>query len=144
MTALFAIAIFFCALLTGCSHESQAAATGGTDTVLASSPDFLQYLMDSFNGLEGASVFASSAVAIQVLLRVLDNPVVAEFFKRKKISRLTLIAALTFMITPIGLMNGAGLTLGAALVHSSTLMAFIAFLNQAVAEYQLAMESRSK
>lgn len=143
MTALFAIAIFFCALLTGCALEPQAAASGGTDTVLAPVPDFLQYLLDSFNGLEGASVFASSGVAIQVLLRILENPKVAEFFKRKNISRITLIAALTFMITPIGLMQGAGLTLGAALVHSSTLMAFIAFLNQAVAEYQLAMDRRS-
>ena len=144
MTALFAIAIFFCALLTGCSFESEASALSGSDTVLAPVPNFLQYLADSFNGLEGASVFASSAIAIQVLLRVLDNPLVAEFFKRKKISRLTLIAALTFMITPIGLVQGAGLTLGAAIVHSSTLMAFIAFLNQAVSEYQLAMGNRSK
>ena len=144
MTALFAIAIFFCALLTGCSFESEASALSGSDTVLAPVPNFLQYLADSFNGLEGASVFASSAIAIQVLLRVLDNPLVAEFFKRKKISRLTLIAALTFMITPIGLVQGAGLTLGAAFVHSSTLMAFIAFLNQAVSEYQLAMGNRSK
>lgn len=135
MTVLLAFAIFFCVVLTGCISATAAVSPAGPDTVLVPGPDFLQYLIDSFNGLEGASVIASAGLLIQALLRTLDNPVVKHFLATRKIPRVTLIAALTFLITPIGLINGAGLTIGAAMIHSSTLLAFIVFLNQAANEY---------
>lgn len=136
MTTLLAIAIFFCVVFAaGCTPAPTALSPTGADTVLAPGPHFIQYLADSFNGVEGASILASAGLLIQALLRSLDNPIVQRFLAARKISRTTLIASLTFLITPIGLISGAGLSVGAALVHSSTLLAFIVFLNQAAAEY---------
>lgn len=136
MTTLLAIAIFFCVVFAaGCSPASTAVSSIGTDTFLVPRPDFLQYLLDSFNGVEGASIIASAGVLIQALLRSLDHPIVKRFLATHRISRTTLIASLTFLITPISLMGGAGLSVGAAVVHSSTLLAFIVFLNQAANEY---------
>lgn len=103
--------------------------------------DFLTFLIASMNGLPGAGVMGGAAILVQVLLKALDQPFANQFFsKRSGLEKILIVAGLTFAVTPIGLVTGAGLPIGAALLHSSTLTAFMVFLNQI---YQQAARARA-
>lgn len=107
-------------------------------------PDFLDYLVASFNGIKGASVFGGAAIMIQLILKALDQPFAKHFFSnRSGLNKLLIVSALTLAITPLGLITGACLTIPAALVHSSTLTAFMVFLNQLYQQAQKQKEGKS-
>jgi hypothetical protein len=94
-------------------------------------PDFLNFLIASLNGLPGAGVLGGAAIVVQLLLRAMSQPFAGAFFaKRSGLEKIAIVAALTFAVTPLGLMAGAGLSAGAAFTHSATLTAFMVFLNQ--------------
>lgn len=93
-------------------------------------PDFLAYLIASFNGLPGAGVLGGSVILVQVIIRALNQPFANHFFsKLSGWQKLAIVAGLTFAVTPLGLIS-TGLPIGAALVHTSTLTAFQVLLNQ--------------
>lgn len=106
------------------------------------SPEFLDFLVASFNGAKGASVFGAAAIMIQLILKALDQPFSKHWFGNKSgLNKLLIISALTFAVTPLGLVSGAGLSIGAALLHSSTLASFMVFLNQL---YKQASEAKAE
>lgn len=95
------------------------------------SPEFIDYLVASFNGIKGASTLGAAALIVQVILKALDQPFAKHWFGHKSgFSKLLIVSGLTFAITPIGLITGAGLSVSAALLHSTTLASFMVFLNQ--------------
>lgn len=106
------------------------------------SPEFLDFLVASFNGIKGASIFGASAIAIQLIVKALDQPFSRHWFGNKSgLSKLLIISGLTFAVTPLGLISGAGLSFGAAMLHSSTLASFMVFLNQL---YKQVTEAKTK
>lgn len=106
------------------------------------SPEFLDFLVASFNGMKGASVFGAAAIMIQLIIKALDQPFSKHWFGNKSgFNKLLIISGLTFAVTPLGLISGAGLSIGAALMHSTTLASFMVFLNQL---YKQAMEEKAK
>lgn len=106
------------------------------------SPEFLDFLVASFNGAKGATVFGAAAITIQVIIKALDQPFSNYFFgKRSGLNKLLIISGLTFAVTPIGLIAGAGLSVSAALLHTSTLASFMVFLNQL---YKQASEAKAQ
>lgn len=101
------------------------------------SPDFLIYLVQSFNGWKGAGIFGGAAIIVQVLIKVMDQPFANRYFSNKSgLTKLGIVAGLTFAITPLGLMSAAGLSVGAALVHSASLTAFTVLVNQIYSQYK--------
>jgi hypothetical protein len=104
-------------------------------------PEFLDFLVASFNGIKGASIFGAAALMVQLLIKVMDQPFSNHFFgNRSGLNKILIVSALTFAVTPLGLVSGAGLSIGAALVHSSTLASLMVFLNQL---YRQAMEAKA-
>lgn len=93
--------------------------------------DSIRYLLKSMGGALGVKALGISGTLIQILIRVLQSKVSDRFFqKQKPWVRLGLISALTFLITPIGLMTIGGVPFAAAILHSATLNAFMVFLDQ--------------
>jgi len=108
---------------------------------LGATPDFLDFLVASFNGIKGASVFGAAAIMVQLLIKAIDQPFAKRFFSNSSgLNKMLIVTGLTFAVTPLGLISGAGLGISAALVHSSTLTAFMVFLNQL---YQQAQQAKS-
>lgn len=94
-------------------------------------PDFLEYLLKSLGGIHGASALGAAGIVVQILIKALDQPFANRFFSGMNgFGKIALVSALTFTAAPLGLMAGAGLTFSAAMVHSSTLAAFMVFINQ--------------
>lgn len=109
---------------------------------LGATPDFLDFLVASFNGIRGAGIFGAAAIMIQLLIKAIDQPFAKKFFSNSSgLNKMLIVTGLTFAVTPIGLVSGAGLGLGAALLHSSTLTTFMVFLNQL---YQHAVADKAR
>lgn len=121
IVALVGIFLFFCSF-----GELVASPLGdGIDM------DAIRYLVKSMGGGLGVKALGASGALIQILIRVLQSRVSDRFFqKQKPWVRLGLISALTFAITPLGLMGFGGISLAAALLHATTLNAFMVFLDQ--------------
>lgn len=97
------------------------------------SSDSVGLLLGSIGGDQGIKILGTSATGIQLLIRLLQSGLADNFFaKQKPWVRLALISTLTFAVTPLGLMAGAGLPLAAALMHTATLNAFMVFLDQMI------------
>lgn len=93
--------------------------------------DSVRFLIKSLGGAVGVKALGASGTLVQILIRVLQSPLADGFFeKRKPWVRLAIISVLTFAITPLGLMVAGGIPLAAALVHTTTLNAFMVFLDQ--------------
>ncbi len=100
-----------------------------------SNQDFLGDLLQSLGGLNGASALAATAILIKLLLKFLSTPwgqnVLGKAFKDMAGGwKLTIVTGLSLAGGVIGLMTAGGLSAGAALVHSTTLAAFMVFSNQ--------------
>lgn len=136
------VSVFFSAIVLGEVVEPGLADAAALN--LQVTPDFLEYLVASFNGIKGASVFGGAAIVVQLIIRALDQPFSKHFFGNTSgLNKLLIVSALTFAVTPIGLISGAGLSLGAALMHSSTLTTFMVFLNQLYQQAQKAKEEKA-
>lgn len=93
--------------------------------------DFLILLWKSVGEMKGAATIMIVATVIQLAIKGLDLPVANAWFSgRPGWIKLTVVSGLTMVITPISLVVSAGLTWGAALVHSATLTAVSVFANQ--------------
>lgn len=93
--------------------------------------DFLKLLLDSLGGMKGASTLAIVGIVVQLLIKLVDLPLLGSLFSGSKgWVKLVIVSGLTFALAPITLVQTQGLTWGAALVHSATLTAFMVFANQ--------------
>ena len=103
--------------------------------------DFIQLLLNSIGGMKGASTLAIVAVVIKILLKLLDVPYVADLMGKKFSDwsgglKLTLVLGLSYVGGVVALMlPPTSLTIGAALVHSTTLAAFLVLTNQIYKHY---------
>lgn len=93
--------------------------------------DFIMMLLESIGGMKGASTLAIVFAVVQILLKFLNTELFGKWFKDMKGStKLTIVLALTMISGVLSLMTVGGLTLGAALLHSTTLASFSVLANQ--------------
>lgn len=121
-----------------CSIFSFAQAQNVPVTVPISDPndDFLKLLLESFNGMKGATTIAIVAIVLKLLINALNLPIVDRILGSKFKDwtggiKLTIVLALSYIGGVVGLMAPpTNLSFGAALIHSSTLAAFMVLSNQ--------------
>lgn len=93
--------------------------------------DSVRLLFKSLGGELGIKAIGSSGALIQLLVRFLKSKAADNLFqKQKPWKRLAIVSALTFAITPVTLVTLGGLPLAAALLHATSLNAFLVFLDQ--------------
>ena len=93
--------------------------------------DFISFLIQSLGGLKGAGTLAIVAAVVQILIMFLKTPLFGQLFKNVSGSiKLLIVTALSLVGGVVGLMSVEGLTIGAALVHSTTLTAFTVLAHQ--------------
>lgn len=98
---------------------------------------FLQLLLKSIGDMKGATTLAIIAIVIQLLIKLLDLPLVGSWFSGTKgKTKLMIVTGLTFALAPITLVSSLGLDWGAALTHSTTLAAFMVFVNQIFVQFK--------
>lgn len=102
-----------------------------------SNADFLNLLLQSLGGLSGASALAVAGIVVQLLIKLLGTNWFGEWFpnldghiKLLVVTGLTLISGVLALMLP-----PTSLSLGAALMHSTTLAAFMVFGNQAYQQF---------
>lgn len=92
---------------------------------------FLQLLLKSIGDAKGATTLAIVGIVIQLLLKLLDLPMLGNFFSGARGNiKLLIVGFLTFALTPITLVQTLSLDWGAALTHTATLTAFMVLFNQ--------------
>jgi hypothetical protein len=97
---------------------------------------FLQFLIQSLGGLKGAGAMAIGAIIVQVLIMFLKTPFVDQIFHSFATPmKLLVIMGLSVVSGIISLMI-SGLSLPAALMHSTTLGLAMAFVNQLITYYE--------
>jgi hypothetical protein len=120
--------LFLAPLLVSVSAYAQD--TGVPDVDPITTEDFFHYLMSSFGGLKGATALVIAAFVVQAIIRLLKTPLMNSFFLRIGGQwKITIVTGLTVVAGVIGLVS-AGVPISAALVHSTTLSAFLVFMNQ--------------
>lgn len=93
--------------------------------------EFIKLLLESMGGLKGASTLAIVGIVVQLLIKALNLPIVGKLFSESSGKvKLVIVSGLTLIGGVVGLMTVEGLTVGAALIHSTTLAAFMVFANQ--------------
>jgi len=102
-----------------------------TPPVEVPTADFLAFLFQSLGGVKGMSTLAIVGVVVQILIMFLKTPIASSIFvKLGGFWKLALVLTLTLVGGVLGLMSASGLSLGAALVHSTTLSAFMVLANE--------------
>lgn len=95
-----------------------------------SNTDFLIALGDSIGGMKGGSAVVIAGIVTQLLMKFIGTPwAEAMFGKDAGPWKFTIAAVLSFATGILGLVT-SGLTVGAALIHSTTLFAFMVMVNQ--------------
>lgn len=108
----------------------------GSPLIDANTTEFLKYLIDSLGGLKGASALAIAGVVVQALIKLMNLPITNKWFSEAEgWLKLTIVSGLTLVSGVIGLMTVGGLSIGAALVHSTTLAALMVFGNQIIQHF---------
>lgn len=111
-------------------------ASTGSALIDQNTSDFLKLLIDSLGGLKGASSLVIAGVVVQLLIKAMSLPAVGKLFSEAQgWLKLVIVTGLTLVSGVIGLMTAGGLTLGAALVHSTTLAALMVFGNQIIQHF---------
>ena len=96
-----------------------------------SDSDFLSFLLQSLGGIKGASTLAIVGVVVQVLIKFLGTDLFGNLFKNVTgAMKLLIVAVLTLVSGVVGLVGVEGLSISAALLHSTTLTAFLVLGNQ--------------
>lgn len=91
---------------------------------------FLQFLIQSLGGLKGATTLAIVGFAIQAIVMLLKTPLFKGVWEKLGSQwKLLIITGLTLISGVVALMI-SGVSIGAALVHSTTLSALSVFLHQ--------------
>jgi hypothetical protein len=94
--------------------------------------DFLALLLKSLGGLNGASALAIAGIAVQLLIKLMSTSWLGQWFPKLNgglkiliVTGLSLVSGVLALMLP-----PTSLTLGAALMHSTTMTAFMVFGNQ--------------
>lgn len=97
---------------------------------------FMQLLLKSIGDMKGATTIAIVAIVIQLLLKILDLPIVGSWFSGTKgKTKLLIVGGLSFLLAPVTLVSTLGMDWGAALTHTTTLTAFMVFINQVYIQF---------
>lgn len=92
--------------------------------------DFFEILIQSLGGLKGASKLAIAGIVVKVLLAFANSELFGKAFSKIKGSmKLIIVLALSLVAGVIALMS-EGMELSAALMHSTTMSAFLVLVNQ--------------
>ncbi len=107
------------------------------DVPAVSNTDFLQALIQSLGGIKGAGALAIAGVVVQLLIKFLGTPLAGSVLANVSGAwKLTAVVTLSLVSGVLALMlPPTSLGLGAALVHSSTLTAFMVFGNQVYKQF---------
>lgn len=117
----------FAYLLT--SFVTVAFAQEGSDVI--SSGDFFELLLQSLGGIKGASTLAIVGIVVKLILAFFNSELVGKVFKNLKGSlKILIVTGLSLVGGVVSLMTVNGLDFAAALLHSTTLSAFLVFGNQ--------------
>lgn len=137
MKYLMALFMFFFFPLVAIAQEVVAPAPAtGSPLIDQHTSEFLKLLIDSLGGLKGASSLAIAGVVVQLLIKAMNLPAVGKLFSEAQgWLKLLIVTGLSLVAGVIGLMTAGGLTLGAALVHSTTLAALMVFGNQLIQHF---------
>lgn len=101
-----------------------------------STDEFLMYLLQSLGGFKGASSLVVAGLIVQIFIKFLNSDLSGKIFAGfKGFWKLAIVSFLSVVSGVISLMLN-GVSLGAALLHSSTLAAIMVLLNQFVQQYQ--------
>ncbi len=117
------------------AQEAVAPAVAAVATTADPNVQFLQMLLASLGGLKGASTLAIVGAVIQMLLQFIDLPWATGVFGKmfsdwQGHKKLLTVSFLTLVGGVVSLVSLNHLSWGAALVHSTTLTAFMVFANQ--------------
>ncbi len=100
-----------------------------------STSDFVTYLLQSLGGISGATTLAIIGVIVQILMKFVATPI----FDNIGIDgsyKLLIVIGLTIVGGVVTLMTGpAGLTLVAALMHSTTLASIMVLIHQVYVQF---------
>jgi hypothetical protein len=102
---------------------------------VSSNEDFIGLLLQSLGGLKGASSLAIAGIVVQLLMKFVGTPWADKLFANAGPWKLIIVALLSYLSGVVGLMASAGLSFGAAALHSSVLAAFMVFLNQVYKQF---------
>lgn len=92
---------------------------------------FVTELFNSLGGVKGAGTLAIVGLVVQMLIMFLKTPLFGSLFKNVTGQiKLLIVTGLSLVSGVVGLMLVEHLTLGAALIHSTTMTAFMVFANQ--------------
>ena len=98
--------------------------------------DFITFLVQSLGGIKGVSTLALVGIVVQILVMFLKTPLFGQIFKNVSGPiKLLIVSALSLIGGVSALMSVEGLTIGAALIHSSTLTAFTVLLHQVYKQF---------
>ena len=97
--------------------------------------DFLKLLIESIGGMKGAKTIALVGIVLKLLLAFLSSEICGQVFKKLSGGvKLTIVLALSFVSGIISL-KLTGLDWTAAILHSTTLSAFMVLSNQVYKQY---------
>ena len=128
---------FFMYALLAITASLLAMAFGFAQDIVAPIPtvDFLSFLVTSLGGVKGASALAIAGIVSKVLLSFVGSELFDKWFKGLEGGvKLFISLALSFVSGLIAL-KMSGVDWAAALVHSSTLSAFVVLSNQAYKQW---------
>ena len=92
--------------------------------------DFIALLASSLGGLKGAGALAIAGVVSKLLLHFMGTPLFGDLFKKINGGLKLTIALFLSFISGLIALKTSGVDWGAALIHSSTLSAFVVLSNQ--------------
>ncbi len=97
-----------------------------------STTEFLQLLIQSLGGLKGAGTLTIVALVVQLIIKFMSSELAGKVFKTMSaIQKIAIVTGLTVVGGVLALMlPPTSLSLGAALVHSTTLTAAMVFANE--------------
>lgn len=96
---------------------------------------FLLFLAASIGGIGGLKTLGIVQVAAQVFMKFLGTPWADSLTKKNGAIKITIYLVFVIVAGVAGLMLKDGLTIGAALLHSTTLAAFGVLANQLWKQY---------
>lgn len=107
------------------------------DTVIpaVSDSDFLGLLFQSLGGAKGATALSGAFLLSKLIMAFFGTSWSEKIFSNAGPMKLTLASGLNVVIGVLGLMTTSGLSLSAALVHSSVLAMGSVFVNQIYKEF---------
>lgn len=101
-----------------------------------SDTDFFLYVIQSLGSLKGAGALAIAYFVSQLILKFMATPLAMNLLKGVKGPvKLTVVLAVNLLSGVLSLMVLNGMTLGPAIMHSTTLAAFSVLFNQIYKQY---------